>query len=307
MLERIILAKPRGYCAGVEVAVDTVKRVAEAFPGEPIYMIHEIVHNEHVVRDLTENYNAIFVEDISKVPDGARVVLSAHGSPESVYLEARKRNMRVNDATCDLVSKVHTKARKYFGLGYEVVLIGHGGHQEVRGTMGQVQGIHLVQTPLDVERLSIPREAKVAGITQTTLSSYDVEPIVKALKTDFPNFVMPQDDICYATTNRQEAVMAMAKMVDLFLIIGSKNSSNSQRLVETAAINNVDAYLISTFRDIKPVWLEAVRNLGVTSGASTPEHLAEETVSHLERNYGGIVETFTYKEERVKFKDKVIV
>ena len=308
MLEKIILASPRGFCAGVEVAIDTVKRLAEAYPEETIYVKHAIVHNDHVIEEIKSEYkNVKFIEELSEIPnDGARVIFSAHGTPTKVYDEAKKRKLKVTDATCMLVEKVHEKARRYANRGYEIILIGHKGHQEVIGTMGQVE-MHLLENVEGIKTLGINPLRKVAYITQTTLSTYDTKEIEESLIKEFPNLVSSNDDICYATTNRQEAVMALLGKSDLFFVVGGKERSNSKRLVETAEQGGIKAYLISNYTEINPFWLEGIKNVGVTSGASTPENLVRKVAAHLQENYGGIVEEYVHKIEHINFPEKELV
>jgi 4-hydroxy-3-methylbut-2-enyl diphosphate reductase len=278
MPTRLILARPRGYCAGVERAVDTVERMLELH-GPPIYVRKQIVHNLHVVRRLEER-GAVFVESEEDVPPGARVVLSAHGVAPTVYGNAAARRLEVVDATCPLVTKVHKEARRFAERGYRVFLVGHEGHEEVVGTMGEApDAIRLVQSVADVDGLEAPDPQHVAYITQTTLSVDETAAIVTALRARFPAIVgPPREDICYATTNRQLAVKSLAREVDLMLVIGSANSSNSQRLVDVTRAMGVAAYLIDDETDIDLAWLEGVETVGVTSGASAPEWLVERLV-----------------------------
>jgi 4-hydroxy-3-methylbut-2-en-1-yl diphosphate reductase len=269
------LASPRGYCAGVERAVDTVEKLLDLH-GPPIYVRKEIVHNAHVVSDLEER-GAIFVEDERDVPEGRTVVLSAHGVAPSVHENAKRRGLNTIDATCPLVTKVHVQARRYAADGYTVLLIGHAGHEEVVGTMGEApDSTILVQTVADAEALDLPGDAKVAYITQTTLSVDETGEIIQAIRRRFPDVHAPRkEDICYATSNRQWAVKDLMKEVELLLVIGSRNSSNSNRLVEVARAGGVSAYLIDDESDIEEAWLEGVETVGVTSGASAPEKLVE--------------------------------
>src|SRR6266511_438716 len=273
MVNRILLASPRGYCAGVERAVETVERALDLY-GAPVFVRKQIVHNLHVVREL-EARGAIFVESEEDVPVGANVVFSAHGVAPSVHANATARKLRTIDATCPLVTKVHAQARRYAEEGYTIVLIGHAGHEEVVGTMGEApDSIVLVESVEDVEALAFPLGAKLAYSTQTTLSVDETAEIVAALRRRFPRVREPQrEDICYATTNRQAAVKAMLDAVDLLLVIGSANSSNSNRLVEVARAAGVDSYLIDDETEIEEAWLQDVETVGLTSGASAPEHL----------------------------------
>jgi 4-hydroxy-3-methylbut-2-enyl diphosphate reductase len=275
MVKRLLLASPRGYCAGVERAVDTVEKLLDLH-GPPIYVRKQIVHNAHVVRDL-EARGAIFVDDERDVPKGETVVLSAHGVAPSVYSNAQARGLNTIDATCPLVTKVHVQARRYAANGYTILLIGHEGHEEVVGTMGEApDSTILVQSVADAEGLDLPTDAKVAYITQTTLSVDETGAIIKAIRRRFPDVYAPKkEDICYATTNRQWAVKDLMQEVDVLLVIGSRNSSNSNRLVEVARAGGVQAHLIDDETDIDEAWLEGVETVGVTSGASAPEKLVE--------------------------------
>ncbi|MBA2359845.1 MAG: 4-hydroxy-3-methylbut-2-enyl diphosphate reductase [Actinobacteria bacterium] len=275
MVERVLLASPRGYCAGVERAVETVERMLDLH-GPPIYVRKQIVHNLHVVRELEER-GAVFVESETDVPEGSRVVLSAHGVAPSVYANAKTRKLQTVDATCPLVTKVHVEARRYAAEGYTVLLIGHAGHEEVVGTMGEApEATILVQSVEDAERLELADPDRVAYITQTTLSVDETGVIIAALRRRFPNIRAPKRaDICYATSNRQWAVKDLLDEVDLLLVIGSGNSSNSNRLVEVARAGGVQAYLIDDETDIDERWLDGVRVVGITSGASAPEKLVD--------------------------------
>ena len=270
-----MLASPRGYCAGVERAVETVERALSLY-GAPVYVRKQIVHNAHVVRELEER-GAIFVEDEADVPRGATLVLSAHGVAPSVYERSAERRLHTIDATCPLVTKVHVQARRYAAEGNRIVLIGHAGHEEVVGTMGEApDATVLVQTVEEAEALDLPADAPVAYITQTTLSVDETAEIIDVLKRRFPHIRGPQrEDICYATSNRQWAVKELLSEVDLLLVIGSRNSSNSNRLVEVARAAGVPAQLIDDETDIDPRWLDQVETVGVTSGASAPERLVE--------------------------------
>jgi 4-hydroxy-3-methylbut-2-en-1-yl diphosphate reductase len=275
MVKRVLLASPRGYCAGVERAVDTVEKLLDLY-GPPIYVRKQIVHNAHVVRDLEER-GAIFVEDEREVPTGQTVVLSAHGVAPSVYRNAKERRLNTIDATCPLVTKVHVQARRYAADGYTILLIGHAGHEEVVGTMGEApESTILVQSVADAEALDLPADAKVAYITQTTLSVDETGEIIQAIRRRFPNVHAPKkEDICYATSNRQWAVKDLLEEVDLLLVIGSRNSSNSNRLVDVAQAGGIAAHLIDDETDIDASWLDGVQTVGVTSGASAPEKLVE--------------------------------
>ena len=275
LVKRVLLASPRGYCAGVERAVETVERALDLY-GPPVYTRKQIVHNGHVVRDL-ESRGAVFVEDEADVPAGSTVVLSAHGVAPSVYANAASRRLTTIDATCPLVTKVHVQARRYASEGYRVVLIGHAGHEEVVGTMGEApEAITLVQSVEEAEALDLPLDTPVAYITQTTLSVDETAEIIDVLRRRFPALRAPQrEDICYATSNRQWAVKELLAEVGLLLVIGSRNSSNSNRLVEVARAAGVRSHLIDDESEIDERWLEGVEAVGVTSGASAPERLVE--------------------------------
>ena len=301
MVTRVLLASPRGYCAGVERAVETVER-ALALYGPPVYVRKQIVHNAHVVREL-EARGAVFVEEETDVPRGETVVLSAHGVAPTVYRNAAERGLNTIDATCPLVTKVHVEARRYAAEGYTVVLVGHAGHEEVVGTMGEApEATVLVQSVEDAETLALEPDAKLAYITQTTLSVDETGEIIAALRRRFPQIQAPRkEDICYATSNRQWAVKEMLPEIDLLLVIGSRNSSNSNRLVEVARVGGVPAHLIDDERDIQEDWLEGVETVGVTSGASAPETLVER-VSAWFRACGAVVEPFAMVDEDVTFR-----
>ncbi len=273
MVKRVLLASPRGFCAGVERAIETVSRALELY-GPPIYVRRQIVHNAHVVREL-EQRGAVFVESESEPPEGSILVLSAHGVAPSVLERAAGRRLRTIDATCPLVSKVHAEARRYAGEGYSVVLIGHEEHEEVVGTRGEApQAIRVVTSTADAEALRVPDAERVAYVTQTTLSVDETAEILAVLKRRFPGIRGPRrEDICYATTNRQQAVKELADEVDLLLVIGSENSSNSKRLVEVARAAGVESHLIDDETEIEERWLEGHETVGLTSGASAPETL----------------------------------
>ena len=278
--KRVILAAPRGYCAGVDRAVQTVEEALEEH-GAPIYVRKEIVHNKHVVNQLSER-GAIFVEEETEVPEGEIVVFSAHGVAPAVHERAAERRLRTIDATCPLVTKVHVEARKFAAEGYTIILVGHEGHEEVEGTMGEApESIVLVQTVEDADTLELEDPDRVALITQTTLSVDETAEIIARLRQRFPNIVTPKsEDICYATTNRQIAVKEIAAECDLVLVIGSTNSSNSNRLVEVAREYGADSYLIDNRSQVDPAWLEGVETVGITSGASAPEELVEDLVDY---------------------------
>ena len=275
---RVLLAAPRGYCAGVDRAVQTVEHALDLH-GAPVYVRKEIVHNKHVVEQLSER-GAIFVDQETEVPEGELVVFSAHGVAPAVHANAEKRQLRTIDATCPLVTKVHVEARKFAEDGYTIIMIGHDGHEEVEGTTGEApESIILVETTEDVDRLEIEDPDKVAFITQTTLSVDETAGVIARLRERFPNIASPKsDDICYATTNRQLAVKQLAAECDLVLVIGSRNSSNSNRLVDVTRELGTPSYLIDKATEVREEWLEGVDTLGVTSGASAPEELVTELV-----------------------------
>lgn len=288
----IVLANPRGFCAGVERAIEIVERALEAF-GAPIYVRHEVVHNRFVI-DRLRALGAVFVEELAAVPAGATVIFSAHGVSRAVVDEARQRGLQIFDATCPLVTKVHVEVAALARKGFDVVLIGHAGHPEVEGTLGRFDprhggSIHLVETPEDVARLSVRDPRQVAYVTQTTLSVDDTDRVVTALRTRFPDMAAPRrDDICYATQNRQDAVRELAGEVDLVLVVGSVTSSNSNRLRELAEQYGRPAYLIDGPEDIQPAWLAGVARVGVTAGASAPDSLVRAVIDRL-RAAGGTV------------------
>ena len=280
---RVILAQPRGFCAGVVRAIEIVERALEKY-GEPVYVRHEIVHNRHVVDGLKAK-GARFVEELAEVPDGAVTVFSAHGVPPAVVEEADQRGLPVLDATCPLVTKVHLQAKRYVAKGRTIILIGHAGHPEVEGTMGQVGGpVYLVSSEADVQALEIERNAPVAYVTQTTLSIDDTKNIIAALRERFTDIVGPDtSDICYATQNRQSAVRDLCKMADVILVIGAKNSSNSNRLREIGIEEGVPSYLIADASELDPEWLEGKKTVGLTAGASAPEKLVIDVIEALRR------------------------
>ncbi len=299
----ILLANPRGFCAGVERAIAIVERALEKF-GAPIYVRHEVVHNRYVVDGLKAK-GAVFVEDLAEVPDGATVIFSAHGVPQSVRREAEARGLRVFDATCPLVTKVHMEVARLHKQDFEIIMIGHKGHPEVEGTMGQATGkMYLVENIEDVARLDIApgNVPPLAYVTQTTLSVDDARVIVHALIQRFPAIVGPRkDDICYATQNRQDAVKALVGKVDRVIVVGSRNSSNSNRLREVAAISGVPAYLVDGAEQIDPAWLDRDSRVGVTAGASAPEVLVNGVVDRLKALGALRVETLDGVPENVNF------
>jgi len=305
---KILLANPRGFCAGVDRAIEIVEKVLDVF-GAPIYVRHEVVHNRFVVERLRER-GAVFVDDLTEVPDGKTVIFSAHGVSQAVRQEAEQRDLRVFDATCPLVTKVHLEVARHGREGNEVILIGHRGHPEVEGTMGQYRreeangrgGIHLVETVDDVARLDIRDPTHVAFVTQTTLSMDDTAVIIDALKARFPGIVGPKrNDICYATQNRQDAVKDLAHKCDLVLVVGSPNSSNSNRLKEIALKLGKPAYLIDGPDDIRPEWLKGVDTIGLTAGASAPEVLVGQVIERLRAWGAQSVEENVGKPEQVTF------
>jgi 4-hydroxy-3-methylbut-2-enyl diphosphate reductase len=299
--ERVLLAAPRGYCAGVDRAVQTVEHALDLH-GAPVYVRKEIVHNKHVVSEL-EKRGAIFVDQETEVPEGEMVVFSAHGVAPSVHANAKARQLRTIDATCPLVTKVHVEARKFAKDGYTIVLIGHDGHEEVEGTTGEApENIVLVETEEDVEALEISDPDKIAYITQTTLSVDETSAIIAALKRKFPNITGPKtDDICYATTNRQQAVKELARECELVLVIGSTNSSNSVRLVEVAREHGVASHLIDNRGQVDESWLEGVETVGITSGASAPEELVQALVDYFRERGASEVSELRTVDEDVRF------
>jgi 4-hydroxy-3-methylbut-2-enyl diphosphate reductase len=279
--KRVLVAAPRSFCAGVVRAIDIVEKLLEQH-GPPVYVRHEIVHNVHVVRDL-EGRGAVFVESEDDVPEGALVVLSAHGVAPQVYRRCQERNLKVVDAVCPLVSKVHAEARRYAGRGLKIALVGHAGHVEVEGTMGEApEAMVLVETPEDVENLELEEGEQLAYLTQTTLSLDDTAEVVSALRDRFPDLVGPPSaDICYATQNRQDAVKKICEEATLVLVVGSRTSSNANRLVEVARSSGADAYLIDDERDLEEAWLEGHETVGLTAGASSPDVFVDRVVERL--------------------------
>jgi 4-hydroxy-3-methylbut-2-enyl diphosphate reductase len=300
--EKLLLAAPRGYCAGVDRAVQTVERALDLY-GAPVYVRKEIVHNQHVVEGLRER-GAIFVDELDdSIPEGAVTVFSAHGVAPSVHADAERRGLRTIDATCPLVTKVHREAVKFAGEGYTIVLIGHAGHEEVEGTMGEApDDIVLVETEEDVDRLEVRDPDRIAYVSQTTLSVDETRAIIARLRERFPNITGPRtDDICYATTNRQAAVKQMAAQCDLVLVIGSRNSSNSQRLVDVARAAGAQAHLIDNETQVREQWLDGVRVVGISSGASAPEELVTRLIGFFRRRGTRDVEEFEVLREDVRF------
>ena len=298
---QILLANPRGFCAGVERAITIVERALEKF-GAPIYVRHEVVHNRYVVDDLKLK-GAIFIEDLEDVPDGATLIFSAHGVPQSVRIEAARRGLNIFDATCPLVTKVHLEVSRLHKQGYEIIMIGHKGHPEVEGTMGQTSGkMYLVEDVEDVETLAVDRPTALAYVTQTTLSMDDAATIIGALKVRFPGIIGPKkDDICYATQNRQDAIKAMAGKVDVMIVVGSKNSSNSNRLREVAAKDGAAAYLVDGAEQIDAKWLQGTPRIGISAGASAPEILVSGVIERLKELGANNVMTLPGVEEHVNF------
>jgi 4-hydroxy-3-methylbut-2-enyl diphosphate reductase len=297
----VLLANPRGFCAGVERAIGIVERALELH-GPPIYVRHEIVHNRFVVEDLRRK-GAVFVEELAEVPPGSTVIFSAHGVSKAVQRDAEARGLRVFDATCPLVTKVHVEVAKMLRAGREVIMIGHRGHPESEGTMGQAEhGMHLVETVADAARLEVRDPARLAYVTQTTLSVDDAAAIVEALKRRFPEIVGPKrDDICYATQNRQDAVKLMAPRCDVVIVVGSPNSSNSNRLREVAEQRGVPAYMIDSADELDPAWLADRPRVGVTAGASAPEVLVDQVIARLKALGARSVRPLEGAEEHVVF------
>src|SRR6476469_5287634 len=301
MENELLLAQPRGFCAGVDRAIEIVERARQQF-GAPIYVRHEIVHNAYVVNDL-RNKGAIFIEDLDDVPAGNTLVFSAHGVSKAVREEAESRGLKVFDATCPLVTKVHVEVAKMRKQGAEIIMIGHAGHPEVEGTMGQAEeGMHLVETVDDVQKLLVANPDNLAYVSQTTLSVDDTAEIIAALKARFPNIIEPKKgDICYATTNRQEAVKFLAPQVELVIVVGSPNSSNSNRLREVAEKKGTPAYMIDNASQIDPQWLAGKLRIGVTAGASAPEVLVQAVIDRLKELGARSVRALDGVEEHVTF------
>jgi 4-hydroxy-3-methylbut-2-enyl diphosphate reductase len=299
---KIILANPRGFCAGVNMAIDSLERALDLF-GTPLYVYHEIVHNRHVVERFKKR-GVVFVDTIDEIPSNSVVLYSAHGVAPEIRTASAERNLNAIDATCPLVTKVHLEAIRFAKEGYTILLIGHEGHDEVLGTIGEAPAnIRLVQDENEVAALDLPQDAKVAYLTQTTLSVDDAEVIIAALRTRFPHIAGPKkDDICYATQNRQEAVKELVPEADVVLVLGSRNSSNSLRLAELATSCGKRAYLIDSAAEIDPSWFANAGIVLVTAGASAPEDVVQECVDYLKRNYNAVVETRTVREEDVSFQ-----
>ncbi|WCG82579.1 4-hydroxy-3-methylbut-2-enyl diphosphate reductase [Pectobacterium sp. A5351] len=302
---QILLANPRGFCAGVDRAISIVERALELF-GTPIYVRHEVVHNRYVVNGLRER-GAIFIEQIEDVPDGAILIFSAHGVSQAVRNEAKSRDLTVFDATCPLVTKVHMEVARASKKGVEAILIGHAGHPEVEGTMGQYSnvdgGMYLVESPKDVWQLQVKDESNLCFMTQTTLSVDDTYAVIDALRGRFPQIVGPRkDDICYATTNRQEAVRHLSDKADVVFVVGSKNSSNSNRLAELAQRAGKAAYLIDSAEDIQEAWVEGASHVGVTAGASAPDILVQQVIQRLKALGGKVAVEMQGREENIVFE-----
>ena len=299
---KIILAQPRGFCAGVERAIEIVERALKIY-GPPVYVRHEIVHNKRVVNNLSSK-GAIFVKELDQIPEGAVTVFSAHGVSQKVEDTAGVRNLPVLDATCPLVAKVHKEGQRYSKDGFEVILIGHEGHPEVEGTMGRISGpVYLVSNTDDVERLKVKNPDKLSYVSQTTLSVDDTRDVINALQERFPKIVGPDvKDICYATQNRQSAVRDLVKSVDLVLVVGARNSSNSNRLKDIGSESGVDTHLIETADDMSLSWFENVDSVGITSGASTPDELVKEVIDRISTFSSIEIEKQLGKEENVVFK-----
>jgi len=299
---RIVLAQPRGFCAGVVRAIEIVERALQKY-GAPVYVRHEIVHNKHVVESLKAK-GARFVEDVADIPDNAVTIFSAHAVPKSVVNEAAQRRLPVLDATCPLVTKVHNQGKRYVAQGRTLILIGHAGHAEVEGTMGQIsEPVVLVQKEEDVERLDIPADAPVAYVTQTTLSVDDTKGIIAALNRRFTDLVGPETkDICYATQNRQTAVRELSKRVDVILVVGAKNSSNSNRLREIGSEAGIPSYLIADGDELRREWIDGARAVGITAGASAPEVLVDDVIDALRRVAPVEISTLSGPEEKIEFR-----
>jgi 4-hydroxy-3-methylbut-2-enyl diphosphate reductase len=302
VMMRVVLAQPRGFCAGVVRAIDIVERALEIY-GAPVYVRHEIVHNKHVV-DRLKHKGARFVDELDQVPDGAVTIFSAHGVAKAVVEEAKSRNLPVLDATCPLVSKVHSQSRRYVALGKALVLIGHAGHPEVEGTVGQVPGpVHLISTVEDVARLDIPIDEPIAYVTQTTLSVDETRDVIAALKARFTHVVGPDtSDICYATQHRQSAVRDLCSMVDLLLVVGASNSSNSNRLREIGVEEGVPSYLVADGAAVDRAWFEGVSVVGLTAGASAPEELVLDVIAALRQIDHVEVEQMDGEPENIVFR-----
>ncbi len=302
-MKRLVLATPRGFCAGVDRAIHVVEKAIEKF-GTPIYVRHEIVHNKFVVDTLKEK-GVVFVDEVDEVPEGSVVIFSAHGVAEHIYADAEKRGLKVLDASCPLVLKVHYSAKRHYAAGRHIILIGHAGHAEVEGTLGQLPegAITLIQNEADVAKVAVPEGKELAYITQTTLSVAETRKIIDALKAKFPSIVGPNaGDLCYATGNRQAAVLDLCKQVDMLLVVGAKNSSNSTRLMELGLEQGIKSHLIAGVNDLNPTWFEGIESVGISSGASAPEILVQEVVDWLKARFSPLnTENFIKLLESTKF------
>lgn len=302
-MKKIVLATPRGFCAGVDRAIHVVEKALEKF-GAPIYVRHEIVHNQFVV-DTLKDKGVIFVDEVNEVPEGSVVIFSAHGVAEHIYADAEARHLQVLDASCPLVLKVHYSAKRHYNAGRHIILIGHAGHAEVEGTLGQLPegAITLIRNEADVANVKVPADKELAYITQTTLSVAETRKIIEALKNKFPNIIGPDaGDLCYATGNRQAAVLDLCQQVDMLLVVGAKNSSNSSRLMELGLEQGIQSHLIATVKDLDPTWFENIENVGISSGASAPEVLVQEVVDWIKEKFGPIeVENLVKLVENTKF------
>jgi len=298
---KVILANPRGFCAGVNMAIESLDKVLDIY-GPPIYVFHEIVHNRPVVERF-QRRGAVFVNEVKEVPEGSILMYSAHGVSPEVHLLAKAKKLRAIDATCPLVTKVHLEAIRFSRQGYSILLIGHEGHDEVLGTMGEVpKAMHLIQSVEDAQKISLSDSSKIAYLTQTTLSVDDANKIIGVLKQRFPHIIgPPREDICYATQNRQEAVHSLAPEADLVLVLGSTNSSNSQRLVEIARDSNKEAYLIDGVEQLRSQWFEGVQSVLITAGASAPENVVQRCVDYLEEHFEAQVEERVLRKESTHF------
>lgn len=300
-VEKVILAKPRGFCAGVEMAIETVERALQRY-GAPIYVFHEIVHNLHVVREFTQR-GVRFVQSIDEVPPGAKLIFSAHGISPAIWQQAREKQLNITiDATCPLVEKVHREVRKFAAMGYSIILVGHENHDEIVGTTGEApERIQIVANVGEAQKLAVPTPEKVVVLTQTTLSVDDTREIIDALKQRFPKLITAaKEDICYATQNRQDAVKQLADEVDLVLVIGSRNSENSNQLCKVAKAHGKPAYLIDDYHAIDSAWLDGVKRVGITSGASVPERLVEQAAEYF-RKGGAEISQNGFVEENIHF------
>ena len=302
-MKKLVLATPRGFCAGVDRAIHVVEKAIEKF-GTPIYVRHEIVHNKFVVDTLKEK-GVVFVDEVSEVPEGSVVIFSAHGVAEHIYADAEKRGLKVLDASCPLVLKVHYSAKRHYAAGRHIILIGHAGHAEVEGTLGQLPegAITLIQNEKDVAKVAVPEGKELAYITQTTLSVAETRKIIDTLKAKFPNIVGPNaGDLCYATGNRQAAVLDLCKQVDMLLVVGAKNSSNSTRLMELGLEQGIKSHLIADVNDLDPSWFDGINSVGISSGASAPEILVQEVVNWLKARFSPLnTENFIKLLESTKF------